>query len=62
MEKDKIEEAVKYAATTNKIENQNLDKNELQIIKEAIMESKSDKSFLQSVVKITEEVRNGKTK
>lgn len=68
--KDEIMKAVKYAGSSNKLENNNLSPNELKQITETILAKKSDKSFLLSIVEslkenetqIGEEDKNVKTR
>lgn len=58
----KIEKAIKYAESTNKIEDLDLAREELEKIKKAILENKSQKSFLNSIVDGIKEKQNGKIK
>lgn len=63
---EKLDKALEYAEATNKIEKLDMTKEELQGIKDAIIDQKSDESFLYNLVKkINEsdkENKNGKTK
>ena len=51
MDDKKIEEAVNYAASTNKIEDLNLTKVELKEVKNAILEKKDTDSFIEGITK-----------
>lgn len=53
--KDEIMKAVKYAGSSNKLENNNLSPNELEQITETILAEKSDKSFLLSIIESLKE-------
>lgn len=53
--KDEIMKAVKYADSSNKLENNNLSPNELEQITETILAEKSDKSFLLSIIESLKE-------
>lgn len=56
--KQEIESAVKYASSSNRLENNNLSDSELDAIINNIMTGKTDQSFLFSVV---EAVKQAKT-
>lgn len=51
MSERKVEEAVNYAASTNKIEDMHLTKNELKEVKNAILEQKDSEKFLTDLTK-----------
>ena len=71
--KEKVEEAVEYASSSNKLEDNNLSVAELDKIVQDIMNGKSDKSFLYSVAEFVkkhekykseekDDILNGKTR
>lgn len=49
--KNKIEQAILYASSSNQIENNKPTLEDLEIIKQALEASKKDESFIYSVVK-----------
>lgn len=62
MEDKKIEEAIKYAESTSKIEDMKPTVTELKMIKEVLEQSKGEESFLKSIVDQVKEEgkKNGK--
>ena len=62
MEDKKIEEAIKYAEATSKIEDMKPTVTELKMIKEVLEQSKGEESFLKSIVDQVKEEgkKNGK--
>ena len=55
-----LEEAIKYADATSKIEDLNMTKEELKEIKKAIKQENEE--FKEDVIKIIKEDKNGQTK
>ena len=63
MSDKKIDDAIKYASSTNKIEDMNLSKNELEEVKKAIIDNKNSDKFVSEIVKkIDKSDKNGKIK
>ena len=60
--KEEIERAVKYASSSNKLENNQLSDNEANQIIEDILMGKTDKSFLFSVAEMTQKSQMNLTK
>lgn len=50
MKKEKVNEAIKYANATNKIEDMDMTKEELTELKDAILKDSDNKSFLYNLV------------
>lgn len=65
MKEQKVDEAIKYANATNKIEDMNMTKEELNTIKNALLDDKGNNSFLYNIVnkiRNKEEKSNGKNR
>lgn len=60
MKEEKVNEAIKYANATNKIEDMNMTTEELNEIKNAILKDSNNKSFLYNLVTKTKKKEDGK--
>ena len=62
MDEKMVDEALKYASASNEIENMYLTDEEFNEVKEAVLNNRSDKSFLYEIYMKVGEKRNGQNK